>query len=79
TPSVAVSKAMHSLKRFTVRKANEFRKLTGRPFWEDESYDHLVRDQIEFGKIAHYGLGWLLPLKRSSGPAPGPFANRPAG
>ncbi|MGI8743629.1 MAG: hypothetical protein ACR2NN_13865, partial [Bryobacteraceae bacterium] len=28
---------------------------------EDESYDHLVRNQIEFGKIAHYGLGWLPP------------------
>ncbi|MGI8746459.1 MAG: transposase [Bryobacteraceae bacterium] len=32
TPSVAVSKAMHSLKRFTAWKANEFLKLTGRPF-----------------------------------------------
>ncbi|MGI8745304.1 MAG: transposase [Bryobacteraceae bacterium] len=32
TPSVAVSKAMHSLKRFTARKANELLKLTGLPF-----------------------------------------------
>ncbi|MGI8744621.1 MAG: transposase [Bryobacteraceae bacterium] len=69
TPSVAVSKVMHSLKRFTARKANELFKLTGRPFWQDESYDHRERSLI---------MGWVgCPPKRSSGLAPGPIANRP--
>jgi putative transposase len=28
--------------------------LTGRPFWQEESYDHLVRDQSEFENIRNY-------------------------
>jgi hypothetical protein len=28
--------------------------LTGRPFWQEESYDHLVRDRREFEKIRNY-------------------------
>ncbi|MGI8745677.1 MAG: transposase, partial [Bryobacteraceae bacterium] len=85
TPRIAVSKAMHSLKRFTARKANELLKLTGRPFWQDESYDHLVRNQIEFGRsliiieMNPAKAGLVATPKRSSGPAPGPIANRPAG
>ena len=54
TPRVEVSGLMHSLKRFTARKANQILGLTGQPFWQDESYDHLVRDQSEFRRIAEY-------------------------
>jgi putative transposase len=53
TPRVEVSKAMHSLKRFTARKSNRILTLTG-PFWQDESYDHLVRDEVEFRRIVNY-------------------------
>jgi len=28
--------------------------LTGKPFWQDESYDHLVRHEREFEKIRRY-------------------------
>jgi REP-associated tyrosine transposase len=28
--------------------------LTGKPFWQDESYDRLVRDAAEFERIRHY-------------------------
>ena len=28
--------------------------LTGRPFWQDESYDHMVRNEREFEKIRSY-------------------------
>jgi len=54
TPQVEVSKLMHSLKRFTARRANEILGLTGQPFWQDESYDHLVRDESEFRRIVGY-------------------------
>jgi putative transposase len=53
TPLVQVSKAMHSLKRFTAREANRILTLSG-PFWPDESYDHLVRDEAEFRRIVNY-------------------------
>jgi putative transposase len=51
---VEVSELMHSLKRFTARKANQILGLTGHPFWQEESYDHLVRDETEFRRIADY-------------------------
>jgi putative transposase len=28
--------------------------LTGRPFWQEESYDRLVRDEQEFERVRSY-------------------------
>jgi REP element-mobilizing transposase RayT len=53
-PSVAVAKITHSLKRFTAREANRILHVTGQPFWQDESYDHLVRNTGEFDRIVRY-------------------------
>ena len=54
TPLLEVSKVMQSLKRFTAREGNRTLNLTGQPFWQDESYDRLVRNQTEFERIAQY-------------------------
>ena len=54
TPRVQVSKLMQSLKRFTAREGNRILGLTGKPFWQDESYDRLVRNETEFERIACY-------------------------
>ncbi len=48
TPRVQVPKLMQSLKRFTAREGNRVLGLSGQPFWQDESYDRLVRDETEF-------------------------------
>ncbi len=50
-----VSKIMQSLKRYTAREAN---KILGRrgAFWQDESYDHVVRDSNELERIVLYVL-----------------------
>ena len=53
TPRIEVSKLTQSLKRSTARSANRLLGLTG-PFWQDESYDRLVRDQSEYERIRHY-------------------------
>jgi REP element-mobilizing transposase RayT len=53
TPRVPVSKLMQSLKRFTGLEGNRMLGLTG-AFWQDESYDRLVRDEVEFQRIARY-------------------------
>ena len=44
---------MHSLKSFT---GNECNRLLGRgsAFWQDESYDHWVRDDDELHRIIDY-------------------------
>ncbi|MBV9268062.1 MAG: transposase [Acidobacteriaceae bacterium] len=54
TPLIPVSKLMQSLKRFTATEANRILQRTGTPFWQDESYDRLVRDEREFQRIARY-------------------------
>lgn len=48
-----LSKIMHSLKSYTANEANRFLGRTG-PFWQRESYDHLVRDDRELVRIAEY-------------------------
>jgi len=54
TPLMDVSTITRSLKRFTGRKGNQMLGLVGQPFWQDESYDRLVRSDTEFQNIARY-------------------------
>jgi putative transposase len=61
TPLVEVSKLTQSLKRFTAREGNRVLGLTGRAFWQDESYDRVVRDSDEFKRIERYIL--MNPVK----------------
>jgi putative transposase len=54
TPTVPLPKLTKSLKSIAAKRANALLALTGRPFWQEESYDHLVRNQREFDQIQHY-------------------------
>jgi putative DNA methylase len=65
------SVALRRLKRASAREANALLGLSGLPFWQDESYDHLVRSQQQFERIENYftirsGLG--SPESRKSTP-----------
>ena len=42
------------LKGSTTRRANQLLARTGQPFWQDESYDHWVRNKKQFIRIANY-------------------------
>jgi putative transposase len=54
TPAVALPKLTKSLKGITAKRANAMLALTGSSFWQEESYDHLVRHEREFEKIRNY-------------------------
>jgi REP element-mobilizing transposase RayT len=54
TPHINVSKLLCSLKTATAKRANLLLRRTGQPFWQDESYDHLVRNGEEFRSIQRY-------------------------
>ena len=54
TPEVDLAKITHSVKRFSAREANRLLGQTGQSFWQDESYDHVVRNPGEFERIAAY-------------------------
>ena len=50
-----LTEILHSLKRHTAREANKIlqRKST---FWQEESYDHFIRDDSELERIVKYVL-----------------------
>ncbi len=59
------------------KRANQILGLTGQPFWQEESYDRLVRDSASFERIRRYieenpvnaGLVKTAADYRWSGPA----------
>lgn len=51
----AMSKIMQSLKGYTAYEANRLLGRSGQ-FWQDESYDHAVRDADEYQRIVRYIL-----------------------
>lgn len=50
-----LQKIMQSLKRHTARKSNMILGREG-AFWQDESYDHVIRDNGEYLRIIQYVL-----------------------
>jgi len=54
TPKAPVPKLTQRLKGTTARRANERLRLTGRAFWQEEGYDHWVRNEREFFRIRAY-------------------------
>jgi REP element-mobilizing transposase RayT len=51
-----LSQILKSWKGFTGREANRMLKRTGKPFWQTESYDHLVRDENDRHRCCHYTI-----------------------
>ena len=45
---------MKGIKGFTAYRINESRNVRGEVFWQDESYDHWVRDEEEMIRIIQY-------------------------
>jgi len=54
TPRLPLSRIMRGIKGVSARDANRILGRYGKVFWQDESYDHWVRDEAEFGKIRFY-------------------------
>jgi REP element-mobilizing transposase RayT len=51
-----LSDILHSWKSYTATQANKLLKRVGKPFWQDESYDHLVRDDTDMARCCHYTI-----------------------
>ena len=54
SPAVPLPTLAKSLKGITAKLANAMLGLTGAPFWQQESYDRLVRNRQEFESIRAY-------------------------
>ncbi len=53
-PLVSLGKALMNIKSASGRGANAVLGRTGQPFWQDESYDHFVRDDRKRAAIIRY-------------------------
>ena len=51
---VNLSEVLHSWKSYTSSEANKRLKRTGKPFWQEESYDHLVREDEDMARCCQY-------------------------
>lgn len=56
TARIDPSTALRRLKGASAREANRLLGMTGQPFWQHESYDHVVRSRNEFARIESYIL-----------------------
>jgi REP element-mobilizing transposase RayT len=53
-PKTELSVITRWLKGSTARQANLILHRTGEPFWQDESFDHRVRSELELERIVRY-------------------------
>jgi REP element-mobilizing transposase RayT len=54
TPQVPATKWLGPLKGYAAHEANVILASAGKPFWQNESYDHVVRSPEEFGRVRRY-------------------------
>jgi putative transposase len=67
-PSVKLSKVLLVTKSASARRANRLLERCGQRFWQDESFDHWVRDGHERNQIIRY-IEWN-PVKAALAAAP---------
>lgn len=53
-PNFTLSDILRSRKRHTARQANLLLDRTGESFWQHESYDHWIRNDVEKDRIRRY-------------------------
>jgi putative transposase len=53
-PQVSVAVLMRWLKGSTAREANRVLGRTGQPFWQDESWDHYLRNSDQLSRTIAY-------------------------
>jgi REP element-mobilizing transposase RayT len=54
TPLASLRTITQGLKGYTARRANQLLDRHHPAFWQDESFDHWIRDEYEFQRVVHY-------------------------
>lgn len=55
-PPNPLSEILHSWKSYTATRANKLLARVGKPFWQEESYDHLLRDDEDMARCCRYTI-----------------------
>jgi len=51
---MALSKIIGRFKMLTAKRINEIRQLRGVPVWQRNYYEHVIRNEADYGQIAEY-------------------------
>lgn len=54
SPFIPLARITKGIKGVSARAANQILQRAGKAFWQDESFDHWVRSEAEFTRIAAY-------------------------
>ncbi|MCD8534516.1 MAG: transposase [Verrucomicrobia bacterium] len=54
TAGHALPKIMQGIKGVSAKVCNSLLGRTGKPFWQQESFDHIVRSQAHYDHLAQY-------------------------
>ncbi len=49
-----LSEIIRALKSFSARRINARRKMVGKPVWQRNYYEHVIRNEDDFRRIQHY-------------------------
>ena len=71
TSQTPLSKWLRSLKGYTGHEALRILNQSGKTFWQDESYDHIIRNDEEFANTRRY-IEWN-PVKAGLAASPAEF------
>ena len=74
-PKTPLPVIMRWLKGSTARQANLILGRTGKAFWQDESFDHRVRDEVELERIARYVENNPVTAGLAANPAEWPWSS----
>jgi REP element-mobilizing transposase RayT len=53
-PFCTLERITNGLKGVTAMEANRILGQTGKHFWQDESYDHWIRDGVQYDRVRSY-------------------------
>jgi putative transposase len=74
-PRRPLMRVLQSIKSASARQANRILARTGRPFWQDESYDHWVRNPDQERRIVRYIEGNPVSAGLAATPASWPWSS----
>ena len=69
TANAPPARILRGIKRKTAATANQILGRAGRPFWQEESFDHWCRNEVEFTRVKEY-IEWN-PVKAGLVQRPG--------
>ncbi len=74
-PNHTFSAIMHSWKSFTATQANRLLRRTGKHFWQKESYDHRIRDDVERARLCAYTVNNPVKARLCARPEDWPWSS----